>query len=353
MSKIKLLYILPDMSNAGPVNMCLNLIQGLNIKDYEIKIIALGGGEMIEQFKYYADVKILSRKNIFAFRNYVRQYNFDIIHSHTIIADLFSNLSRCKSLRLTTIHNYPDIDSIYRRGKLVGGILFQLQKHVIKNILKVACSHAVKEYCATTLHLNNIVSIPNGVCAKEIPERVISDETVRFYYLGSITRRKNVDELLDAFISWCDDKNTHLSIIGDGDLLDVFSKKYQNEKITFHGKVKSPSVVINKLDCFVSSSKAEGMPLALLESLSLGKAYICSNIAPHKEVFNNDRGLSGQVYELGNDKLLIKALDDYYNSGDKKLLSYNARKCFEKYYDVKLMSSEYDKLYKSIVRNSN
>ncbi|HHH4370546.1 TPA: hypothetical protein ACPZZ6_004041, partial [Escherichia coli] len=51
MSRIKVLYILPDLSNAGPVNMCLSLIKGLDKKTFDINVAALGSGELIHQFE--------------------------------------------------------------------------------------------------------------------------------------------------------------------------------------------------------------------------------------------------------------------------------------------------------------
>ncbi|WP_241655612.1 hypothetical protein, partial [Klebsiella michiganensis] len=48
MKKIKLLYLLPDLSNAGPVNMCLSLIKGLDLNIYCVHVAALGDGELID-----------------------------------------------------------------------------------------------------------------------------------------------------------------------------------------------------------------------------------------------------------------------------------------------------------------
>ena len=47
--------------------------------------------------------------------------------------------------------------------------------------------------------------------------------------------------------------------------------------------IQNPHELFVNFDCFVSASKAEGLPLALIESLSLGKAFICSDIEPHKK----------------------------------------------------------------------
>lgn len=344
--KIKLLYVLPDLSNAGPVNMCLNLIRGLELDSYDIEIVSLGGGILVDEFKQYGKVNIFSRKNILGFCRFVRNKQFDIIHSHTIIADIFSSFSNSKAKKITTIHNYPNIDSIYRRGKVIGGGLYLLQMLAIKNMLKVACSDAVKVYCSSVLKFKYVESIPNGVLPYEGLNKNESDGVVNFYYLGSISRRKNVEEIISAFTRWVVNKNAILNIVGGGELLESLSEKYKSDKIHFRGKIHNPEVVVNDFDCFVSASKAEGMPLALLEALSLGKSYICSNIEPHCEVHKYDEGNSGFIYESGNIEKLINAYDSYYLSEKKVEMAISAKKCFENYYDAKIMSSRYCSLYK-------
>jgi hypothetical protein len=50
MNKIRILYIIPDFSNCGPNNMCLNLIGQLDKKEYDIEVVALGNGEIRDFF---------------------------------------------------------------------------------------------------------------------------------------------------------------------------------------------------------------------------------------------------------------------------------------------------------------
>ena len=54
--------------------------------------------------------------------------------------------------------------------------------------------------------------------------------------------------------------------------------------MTFHGF--SPDVVswLQAADLFVSASRSEGMPLAVLEALSCGCPALLSDIAPHCEI---------------------------------------------------------------------
>ena len=346
MKKIKLLYLLPDLSNAGPVNMCLSLIKGLDLNIYCVHVAALGDGELIDEFKKYSEVIVYSRRQPVHFVRSIKKNNYDIIHSHTIIADLFSRMLPSGIRKITTIHNYPDVDSIYRRGKIIGGLLYYLQSKASRHFFKVACSDSVKRYCQSQLKMDNIVAIPNGVPSSHLSLRPFKSDVTHFYYLGSLSRRKNVVELISGFTEWCLHKNAVLNLIGDGELFNELSSNFASNNVIFHGKITHPEEIVINFDCFVSSSRAEGMPLALLEGLSLGKSYICSNIEPHSEVYQADGGGAGVLYELGNKKSLINAFDWYYSNQHKILLSERARQCFDTHYDMKIMSQRYDILYK-------
>ncbi|HCD9095945.1 TPA: hypothetical protein NEG13_004594, partial [Escherichia coli] len=66
---------------------------------------------------------------------------------------------------------------------------------------------------------------------------------------------------------------------------------------------------------------------------------------PHMEVYKSDNGRSGFIYELENKEELIQSFDKYYNTPNRAMLSQNAKQCFDLYYDMRIMSEHYSKLY--------
>lgn len=350
MRKIKILYVLPDMSNAGPINMCLSLVREIDNRKYDISIFSLGGGHLVNEFSKYGRVAIFSRKNFLTFAYQVRKEKFDIIHSHCIIADIFLSLSFPKASLFTTLHNYLDQDSIFRRGKFIGGLLYLVQKKCISRFTKVACSNSVKLYCERELGMFKINSISNGVDDLFIDLRLKdNDKCCDFYYLGSLNNRKNVDFILQGFDLWSKGKNTRLHIIGDGENRKHLEKKFESENICFYGKINNPISKLTEFDCFVSASKAEGMPLALLESLSIGNVFICSDIDPHKEVYEKCQETCGYLFKLDDSyEDYIQKLDEYYFSIDKNKRSKIARDVFEKNYTSAIMAKAYQDLYEEV-----
>ncbi|HDU3873422.1 TPA: glycosyltransferase family 4 protein [Klebsiella pneumoniae subsp. pneumoniae] len=176
-----------------------------------------------------------------------------------------------------------------------------------------------------------------------------NDKCCDFYYLGSLNNRKNVDFILQGFDLWSKGKNTRLHIIGDGENRKHLEKKFESENICFYGKINNPISKLTEFDCFVSASKAEGMPLALLESLSIGNVFICSDIDPHKEVYEKCQETCGYLFKLDDSyEDYIQKLDEYYFSIDKNKQSKIARDVFEKNYTSAIMAKAYQDLYEEV-----
>ncbi|WP_371338440.1 MULTISPECIES: glycosyltransferase family 4 protein [Klebsiella pneumoniae complex] len=354
MNKIRILYIIPDFSNCGPNNMCLNLIGQLDKKEYDIEVVALGNGEIRDFFSLSAKTYIFHRKDILGFYRYLKAKNFDIIHSHTIIGDIFSYFSFSKAIKITTIHNYPYIDSIYRRGKLIGYLLAKLQSIAIASMNKIACSESVERHCENKLQYKKLHKIENGIIpyTGSLPP-LKNKEKIDFFYIGSLNSRKNVNYVLEAFSKWKDNIFCNFHVIGDGELYPQLKNKFECSNIIFYGKIPSPRDASIEFDCFVSASLAEGLPLALLESMSIGKAFICSDIEPHVEVEKKTLG-AGLIFSLDiNHEDLISKFDSYYHNQYKDEISNIMYNTFNEYYTSQKMAESYSKLYYSFIRGES
>ncbi|HDT6557956.1 TPA: glycosyltransferase family 4 protein [Raoultella ornithinolytica] len=357
MKKIKILFIIPDFSNCGPNNMCSALIKYLNKDTYDIHVIGLGVGELLNEFNKTSKTYVFSRRDILGVRKFVKSESFSLIHSHTIIGDLFSYLAGSSSLKVTTIHNYPFVDSVYRRGKIVGSLLAFAQSYAIRKMFKVACSNSVMKYCKDTMKFNDLYAIDNGVQPFECNQSSIMEKKrnkLDFFYLGSLNQRKNVEYLLTGFLKWENSKYCNLHILGDGPLRCELNDKFSRENIFFYGKVSEPRKYIVNYDCFVSASLAEGMPLALLESMSAGKSFICSDIMPHTEVFNKMNAPGGFIFSCNDNHLsLLKAFEQFYGSLNKDEMSHATVRLFNEYYTSQRMSNEYSDFYQIILNGNN
>lgn len=111
--------------------------------------------------------------------------------------------------------------------------------------------------------------------------------SLRFAYIGRLTKSKSVDTLVRAFIRLS--HNSELIIIGDGpekENLQELAKGHP--RINFEGWNDSPWTVVRESDVYVTCSKFEGMPLSVLEAIHLEIPILASNIPSHRLVLPDE-----------------------------------------------------------------
>ena len=162
-------------------------------------------------------------------------------------------------------------------------------------------------------------------------------------YICSVGRinegQKDFTTLINSYKKLVDENKIeeNLVIVGDGpdlELLEEYVKKLKLERrVFFLGRKNNPYVWMNNCKLFVLSTKFEGLPVVLTESLLLNKKIVVSNCKTGIiEITEN--GKYGKLFEIGNveelsEKILIalneedKNTEEYvikkFNTGFKKL----------------------------------
>ncbi len=100
----------------------------------------------------------------------------------------------------------------------------------------------------------------------------------------------------------------------------------------------------------VSSSRYEGLPFFLIESISLGKACVATNVDGNKDVIFN--GLNGTLVGE-NPEEFAKAIIDLQNNPDKiNQYELNAKKLFDEDFDITKNILLLEKLYFDLYKKS-
>lgn len=102
--------------------------------------------------------------------------------------------------------------------------------------------------------------------------------------------------------------------------------------------------IIQVFDCFVSSSKFEGMPMVLLEAMALGKPIVATAVGGVPEVVID--GSNGRLLRARDPQLLAQAvLDAVADQETLKELGRNSRLRYERHFTARAMVSAYERLY--------
>ena len=155
---------------------------------------------------------------------------------------------------------------------------------------------------------------------KNINFNFFTKKDLKIINIARFTNQKDHLTLLKAFNIVSKKINSKLLIIGYGkneNLIKEFMKKNDLERkvLIMHYK-QNPYVYIKKSDLFVLTSKYEGLPNVLLESMVL-KKFIISSDCPTgpKEILDN--GKYGFLFKIGDFKSLAKKIIQYKNNKKK------------------------------------
>lgn len=154
-----------------------------------------------------------------------------------------------------------------------------------------------------------------------------------FLFVGRISHEKGIEDLIN---SWLENNiSAKLLIAGDGPLKNKLENKTRNvSSIEWVGQL-SKKEVLKKL----SNTKAllfptkcyEGMPLIILEAMSMGCPVISSGIGNPKNMI--DHGKNGLLFEPGNMREFIKHIHWVLDHPDKcsELVDNSRKRYLERY----------------------
>ena len=243
-----------------------------------------GDGSVFQLFK-------LIKRNI-------NKVDYDIVHIHNSITGIIFILAifpfKLSLLKKTvfTIHNSWNV--FKTRNQFLNIIVMLFSRRVC------TCGKSSQNSLPKIIKFffnKKIKAITNGFDNRRI-DRVASNNLqvshfdinskVKIVYVGSLTDTKNQIALLKVLNS-CNIE-AEIIFLGDGvnkqSLIDYSKKVVPSIKISFKGCLPRNTAIEHMLeaDVFISLSKGEGLPIAVLEAMYCGCFLILSTIPPHKEV---------------------------------------------------------------------
>ena len=234
----------------------------------------------------------------------VKDRPYDTYHFHSSIGwTLFKDLCIIKSARKHCL------------GKIVLSIHFaDIEKILPKNkLLRVWELGALKKYCDKIVFLSKKTAkdfIDNGISEEkvstlytfhsyEVDNRPNNTRApiVELLFMGSIDKRKGIIDLLKA-VEKINIDQYHLSICGqitNEAIKDEFTDiiKELNNNVTFWGYVsgETKEKLLRKSDILILPSYGEGMPIVIMEGMSLGCAIIATRVGAIPEIVGVNNGI--------------------------------------------------------------
>ncbi len=157
-----------------------------------------------------------------------------------------------------------------------------------------------------------------------------------------------MDRAYNIADSFKKDKSYRFVWVGDGDDKERLQNLSESEKLNviFTGFQTEPQKFLSQSSVYLSTSRFEGLPYALIEAASLGLPIIASNVKGNNEVVRH--GFNGFLFTTDDEAVsYIKKLHDepalWY------IMSRNAYNLFEKKFTEKVMIKKIDLLYQHLL----
>lgn len=322
-SSKKICIVVDCLSKGGAEKIAGVLSEILfNKGGYDITIISLRddisypySGTLINLGVNVSNFKIVKQvQKFFRLKKHIKQLNSDYVidfrtRSRIIMEGLLHLFVWESKKMIFTVHNYH-IDWHLPKGR------FFVEYY--KKGKVVAVSKSIKKLLEDSYGFNNVTFIPNVVNEAHIKSLAIRKE-INNNYIIAIARLLNDVKQLDKLIltyskTSLAKQGVKLYILGDGpdkeNLNSLINKLQLKEHVKLLGFVENPYPYIKQAMFKVLCSKVEGLPMVILEALTLNTPVISFNCnsGPSEMIDHNVNGILVQDQDFDKLKKAIEYL---------------------------------------------
>ena len=221
------------------------------------------------------------------------------------------------------------------------------QHYSLKNLNAAECivavNKATKDYYSKYVDENKITVIPHGVDDNDFKYTKMP-YCKNILFVGSMTKRKGLKYLLDAYKNIIKEQNVSLHVVNWINSKPITNSRPKN--VFFYTRPSRNELINLYKSCsiFCHPSLAEGFSFPILEAMATGRPVICTDTYGSKII---DNGKDGFVVEKRNSNAIEEKLR-LLLSDEKLMLNMgrNGRKKIEAEYSWEIIQQKYYKLYK-------
>ena len=287
-----------------------------------------------------------------------KQNQIDIIHTHDYKSHFYggiaSKLSGCH--QVATLHGKTSGNVKNRIYELLENQLLRLVSHI------TVVSEQLYSVLSKTSLKKKLSLVANGVDDKSFNPDVngfgkqywgVDPSSFVFGIIARLSEEKGHRVLLEAFSKLMDqNENVRLLLVGDGplydDLMDLTKKLNLVDKVNFTGSRTEVERILNDIDCYVSPSHTEGMPMSILEAMASALPIVATDVGAVGHLLSDDHG---KLVPPGDVDCLAKQMQSILD--EKNSLQSFGDKCrtrVEEEYSAGIQSREFARIYQSVLQ---
>ena len=386
---MKILILVDSLKIGGGSDRVAAILgSALHDEGYEISYLTLMDGN--PKYKFKGDYYTLNETDIYSENNLKRLFN--LLRYSPKIKRI------CKDLNIDTIISVGDpsnFQAVLSRWLFKNRVHLIITQHMSPEIhldskikvklIKFFYPRADETVCVSkdmerilnesygiqnTQTIYNMMDIEKNIklSMEELPEKykiLFNGDYFNFINVGRLNRQKGQWFLIRSFRKVVNQhENARLFILGDGtlknELKDLINELNLNEKVFLLGVQENVFPFLKNSNCFIFSSLWEGLPIVLIEALSMNlpiistdcktgpREILCPELDLNNEIIYPYYCKYGILNQPFNDKLLFRNLDEVTLNKSENILSDLMVKIIEdpvlrkKYSNGQRMSEKFD-----------
>ena len=358
-----ILEIIPTLQAGGAevfvVNLCNELCKRTGVKITLLTLYDSSDCFLRSKLDSRVSVSTLPKKRgfdlsmMFKIRRFIKNGKFDVAHFHinAITYAIFAGMNiKCKCV--ATIHNdaYREASGIHR---MVRRILFTLNW-----IYPITISHQSQQsfqqlYAKPSIIIYNGVPKHNPSTNFSLERYKVTNQTRLLISAAAIYPVKNelnVVRAVHRLISEGEDISFILVGRNADNTYTTEIKKYLSSRIHYLGEVSNPVDYMCSGDYFILASHYEGLPISLLEAVSVGCIPIVTPVGGCIDVVKNQENgfIVNSPEEIDIYNTLKQALNTSYREYDKLQKHVLAD---AKLYSISYCADSHFKLFQKITKS--
>ena len=295
----------------------------------------------------------IDRTAIASIRELVGRTGADVVHAHGYKADIYVYVAlRGRGVPLvSTCHTWYDTD-------LFVSVYGMADRYVLRKYTRVvAVSNEVKERLLKAgVGEDKIRMVRNGIDLSPFDGAILAhregraaDRGLVVGLVGRLAWEKGVDLFLEAAAEvLVEVPETRFKVVGEGPdrekLERLIDRLNIRESVNLLGRREDMASLYASLDVMVSSSRQEGLPMAILEGMASGLALVATAVGEVPKVVVDGRtGLLVPAQDVGS--LAAGILELLHNPEKRKRLGGAARQLIEEEYSAARMTADYLRVY--------
>ncbi len=353
---MKILHIITSLHTGGAEKLIVDLTPRLRKLGHKVDVLLFDGSDTpFKQQLSASGIKIIelnkggsvyNPSHIFKLIPIIRQY--DIVHTHNTAPQLFSAAAKLfsKATLITTEHSTTNRRRDWWWYKPIDRFMYNQYKEII--CISDQAEENLRNYIGNCRA--NISTIYNGVDVQKYataqPSSELNDiapNCKKIIMVAGFRYQKDQDTLIRATALL--PQNFHTFLVGDGERREMCENLAIAEgvadRVHFLGIRMDVPELLKAADYVVMSSHWEGLSLASIEGMSVGKPFIASDVDGLREMtqnagilfqHQNAEQLASEILKLDSDPLKYKEI---------------AAQCLNKAkkFDISIMAEKYHKTY--------